>query len=804
MSGDAEVARLFARDASLWTNSGEDKWLGWIDAVEDAQTGLAALTAWAGPLGAAHERVVLCGMGGSSLAPLVIGDLHGSTKLHVLDSTDPDAVRAVPVEGSLFVIASKSGSTMEPNCFADAFWGKTGGDGSRFVAITDPGSSLEERAKSDGWAHIAHGRADVGGRYSALTAFGLVPAALAGIDIAPMIARASAALAKCHDDWGVNPSATLATVIGNAHEKGRDKLTFITSPKLASIGLWLEQLIAESTGKQGTGVLPVAGEPLGDASAYGADRLFVHLRQGPDDDQDAALDVLRAAGHPVFTQQVDAAADLGALFIEWEIATALVGARLHINPFDQPNVQEAKDRTVAILDGFAQDGKLPAEEAGSLAEVLGHAERGRSYVCLQAFVAPTPERQALLDRLQARVRDALGCAVTAGFGPRYLHSTGQYHKGGPPNGVFVQLLAGEQDDEAIPGRPFGFRTLRDAQALGDAGALRGRGLPARAHLPGRLRGGDRAGARAHRNHEDQHMKIAFVGLGRMGAGMTHRLLDAGHEVHAWNRSEGPRATLASQGGRPAESLEELVANLGEGRRAVWVMVPSGDVTEQTIDHVAGLLREGDILIDGGNSRFTDGKRRSAALAERGIVFVDAGTSGGVWGYQVGYCLMVGGPDEAIAHLAPGAQGPRPAATAGCTAARPARATSSRWSTTASSTASCRPTPRASRSCTRASTSSTRARSPSSGCRARSCARGCSSCSAWRSTPIRASRGSAATSRTPARAAGRSSRRSTPPCPAPVIALSLMLRQRSRQDDSYSAKVNAALRQQFGGHAVKDA
>jgi len=204
----------------------------------------------------------------------------------------------------------------------------------------------------------------------------------------------------------------------------------------------------------------------------------VHLRQGrPNDDQDAALEVLRAAGHPVFTQQIDGAADLGALFIEWEIATALVGARLHINPFDQPNVQEAKDRTVAILDGFAQDGKLPAEEAGSLSEVLGHAERGRSYVCLQAFVAPTPERQALLDRLQARLRDALGCAVTAGFGPRYLHSTGQYHKGGPPNGVFVQLLAGEQDDEAIPGRAFGFRTLRDAQALGDAGALRGRGLP---------------------------------------------------------------------------------------------------------------------------------------------------------------------------------------------------------------------------------------------------------------------------------------------------------------------------------------
>jgi glucose-6-phosphate isomerase len=477
MSMAAEVARLFARDPSLWTNSGEDAWLGWIDAVEEGQNGLDELASWAGPLGARHERVVLCGMGGSSLAPLVIGDLHGCDRLHVLDSTDPDAVRAVPVEGSLFAIASKSGSTIEPNCFADAFWGKTGGDGSRFVAITDPGSALEDRARADGWARVAHGRPDVGGRYSALTAFGLVPAVLAGIDVAPMLASASAALAKCHDDFGVNPAATLATVIANAHAKGRDKLTFILPPELASIGLWLEQLLAESTGKAGTGVLPVAGEPLGDPSAYGDDRIFVQLRHGADDPGDAALNTLRAGGHPVFTQQFDRPADLGALFIEWEIATALVGAKLRINPFDQPNVQEAKDRTVAILEGFAHDGKLPAEEPGSLADVLSHAERGRSYVCLQAFVAPTPERQAKLDRLQGRLRDALGCAVTAGFGPRYLHSTGQFHKGGPPCGVFVQLLAGEQDDEEIPGRVFGFRTLRDAQALGDAGALRGRGLP---------------------------------------------------------------------------------------------------------------------------------------------------------------------------------------------------------------------------------------------------------------------------------------------------------------------------------------
>ena len=397
----------------------------------------------------------------------------------MLDSTDPDAVRAVPVEGSLFVIASKSGSTIEPNCFADAFWAKTGGDGSRFVAITDPGSALEERARGDGWARVAHGRPDVGGRYSALTAFGLVPAVLAGIDIRLMVERAAHALAKCRDELGVNPGQTLAHVIGNAHAKGRDKLTFVLPPALASVGLWLEQLIAESTGKQGTGVLPVAGEPLGDPSAYGDDRLFIHFRQGNGlDEQEAALDALREAGQPVFTVQLEGGPEeIGAVFVEWEVATALVGALLHINPFDQPNVQEAKDRTIAILEGFARDGKLPAEEPGSLSDVFGHAERSHSYVCLQAFVAPTPARQELLERLQGCLRDALGCAATAGFGPRYLHSTGQSHKGGPPTGLFVQLLAGEQDDEAIPGRPFGFRTLRDAQALGDAGALRGRGLP---------------------------------------------------------------------------------------------------------------------------------------------------------------------------------------------------------------------------------------------------------------------------------------------------------------------------------------
>ena len=466
------AARLFARDETLWTSSGEGAWLGWIDAIADAVGGLDELERWARPLGDAHRRVVLCGMGGSSLAPLVIGELADADRLVVLDSTDPEAVRAVPIDGSLFVIASKSGSTIEPSCFADAFWAKTGGDGSRFVAITDPGSALEQRARDEGWAQVAHGRADVGGRYSAMSAFGLVPAALAGVDLRPLVGSAAGMLEACRAEEG--PGVTLANAIADAHAAGRDKLTIIASPGLEVVGLWLEQLIAESTGKRGTGVLPVAGEPIASPERYGDDRVFAYLRA--DAVLDAPVAALEAAGHPVITLPFTPS-DLGALFVQWEVATALVGARLGINPFDQPNVQEAKDLTVKLLDGFAQTGALPEEPAGDLAETLARAKRGSSYVCIQAFVAPTGERAAVLERLQARLRDATGCAVSAGFGPRYLHSTGQFHKGGPPTGVFIQLLAGDEDDEPIPGRPFGFRTLRDAQASGDAGALRGRGLP---------------------------------------------------------------------------------------------------------------------------------------------------------------------------------------------------------------------------------------------------------------------------------------------------------------------------------------
>jgi glucose-6-phosphate isomerase len=471
------VERIWARDATVWTGADEDKWLGWLDEPQRMQERVGEITEFAQDARAKFDTFVLLGMGGSSLAPEVLKRTFGKKQLHVLDTTHPAMIRhaeqSLDLARTMFIVSSKSGTTLETSSHYAYFWEQTG-EPEQFIVVTDPGSKLEQLARERGM-RVFHGEPTIGGRYSALSPFGIVPAALMGIEAERLLTNAERMAEACRSD--ANPGLQLGLKLGEGWRQGRDKVCIEETD--GNFGLWAEQLIAESTGKQGTGVLPVAGEPLGDPQAYGDDRLFIHFRQGTGwDEQDAALDALREAGQPVFTVQLEGGpADIGAIFVEWEVATALVGARLRINPFDQPNVQEAKDRTVAILEGFGRDGKLPAEEPGSLSDVFGHAERRHSYVCLQAFVAPTPERQALLNDLQGHLRDALGCAATAGFGPRYLHSTGQYHKGGPPTGLFVQLLAGEQDDEAIPGRAFGFRTLRDAQALGDAGALRGRGLP---------------------------------------------------------------------------------------------------------------------------------------------------------------------------------------------------------------------------------------------------------------------------------------------------------------------------------------
>jgi hypothetical protein len=382
----------------------------------------------------------------------------------------------MPRRDAIYVISSKSGSTIEPNCFADYFWHETDGDASRFVAITDPGSALHKRADNDGWHTIFRGRPDVGGRYSALSPFGIVPAALGGAPVGAILDDALAMLEACGPDTALedNPGAQLGALIGQSARSGRDKLTIVASPGYESFGLWLEQLVAESTGKRGVGIVPVAGEPVGSPEAYGDDRVFVHVRV--DATHDEAMARL-AERHPVLTLPLTAPEHLGGEMVRWEVAVALAGAILEIDPFDQPNVQEAKDATVKLLDEYESSHRLPEEEPGSLEEVLAAAKAGRSYVALQVYTAPTDEAQRRLERLQGRIRDATHCATTAGFGPRYLHSTGQLHKGGAPIGVFVQLVHELEHDLEIPGRSFGFLTLRDAQALGDAAALRSRNLP---------------------------------------------------------------------------------------------------------------------------------------------------------------------------------------------------------------------------------------------------------------------------------------------------------------------------------------
>ncbi|CAA9535825.1 MAG: Glucose-6-phosphate isomerase [uncultured Thermoleophilia bacterium] len=478
------AAKLFAADGSLWADDDAAAaeeiggWIGWLPVVEEMRAAAPELVAWGrehGVPSGRYERVVLCGMGGSSLAPLVFAESFG-LPIHVLDTTDPETVQAVPVDGSLFVISSKSGSTIEPSVMHEYFWEQTGQDGSRFVAVTDPGSKLGRTAREQGFLRVFENRADIGGRYSALSYFGLVPAVLAGLDIVPLLDGAAATVrASAPDAYPENPGLELGAVMGGLARSGRDKLTVVVSPTLASLGLWLEQLIAESTGKHGTGVVPLADEPLGQPVVYGADRLFVHVRV--DSSHDDAVGRLEAAGQPVLTIPVAGPDALGAEMVRWELATAYAGALLGINPFDQPNVQAAKDLAVASLEAFEREGRLEESDPGDVAEAFAQAVPGRSYVAIQAFVPPTAANEALLQDVRRTIRDGLGVATSMGFGPRYLHSTGQLHKGGPPTGVFLQALSDSELDVPIPGRPFGFRTLIDAQSRGDAGALRAQGLP---------------------------------------------------------------------------------------------------------------------------------------------------------------------------------------------------------------------------------------------------------------------------------------------------------------------------------------
>jgi len=437
------VERLWARDATLWTGRDESRWLGWLDEPLRMQERVLELEGFAAGL-EGFRAAVLLGMGGSSLAPEVFRRSFESETLHVLDTTHPAAVRRVAdeldLERTLFVASSKSGTTLETRSHLDFFWERTGGHGERFVAVTDPGSELETLAKKRGFRAVFAGEPTIGGRYSALSMFGLVPAALVGVDLGRLLTRVEEMVEACRLDKG-NPGLELGQRLGNGWLEGRDKVQI--SPNPGGFGLWAEQLIAESTGKQGKGLVPVPVE---------------EPQPGPDRQSEEV--------------RVADPYELGQEFYRWEFATAVAGSIIGINPFDQPNVQEAKDRTNKVLAGEG-GGAIDAGPFGSVDELLGSAE-APDYICIQAFIDPA--REAELDPLIALARQT-GCVVTHGLGPRYLHSTGQLHKGGPSTGQFIQVVDEHEGDLGIPNRPFSFGTLIAAQMVGDANSLRDRGRP---------------------------------------------------------------------------------------------------------------------------------------------------------------------------------------------------------------------------------------------------------------------------------------------------------------------------------------
>ena len=479
--------RIWARDEALWGGPGVPEIgnrLGWLSISDKMLEHAAELREFAEAARAdGLEEAVLLGMGGSSLGPEVIrrsyGDVPDGMRLHVLDSTDPGAVlaveRGIDVHKTLFVVSSKSGGTIETLSHMRYFFERTGGDGSRFCAVTDPGSPLAELARERGFRKLFENDPDIGGRYSVLSYFGLVPAALAGVNVEAMLHQAQVAEQNCaqYDSPESNSGLWLGCVKGELAQQGRDKLTFAVSEPISSFGLWVEQLIAESTGKEGKGVLPVADEPLGDPEVYGDDRVFAYLRNEdePDEDMDAKIEALGRAGHPTATLSVTGgAADLGRIFFFAEFATAVAGWALGINPFDQPNVQEAKDNTGRILESG-----LPEVDPGSLDALLDKASPPH-YIAILGYVTPSDEFDTAVTELREKLRERTKCTTTFGYGPRYLHSTGQYHKGGPPNGLFIQLYQPAAEDVEIPEAGYSFEHLKNAQALGDMETLRSHGL----------------------------------------------------------------------------------------------------------------------------------------------------------------------------------------------------------------------------------------------------------------------------------------------------------------------------------------
>jgi glucose-6-phosphate isomerase len=524
-----KVRKLWARDASLWTNSDEDKWLAWLDIVAEQQRNVRRFTNFAAEVkDAKFSHVLLLGMGGSSLCPEVMresfGKLDEFPELHVLDSTDPARIKTIEsridLAHTLFFVSSKSGSTLEPNIFKQYFFERVrqvvGDDaGNRFIAITDPGSKLRQAAESDRFRKIFLGVPGIGGRYSALSDFGLAPAAASGVEVERFLERAAQMVDACGPEVAAldNPGVILGAVLGVAHKEHRDKVTIIASPGIYDLGAWLEQLLAESTGKNGKGLIPVDREALAGPETYGEDRLFVYLRfkRDPDPAQDRRLEAIKGAGQPVVQISVPDVYNLGQEFFRWEIATAVAGSIIGINPFDQPDVEASKVATRKLTEEYERSGSLPAEtpmfeaegiklfadekNAGALIEAAGdqsltgylkaHLERLQAgdYFALLAYIEMNQAHEQALQSARHSVRDRKRVATCLGFGPRFLHSTGQAYKGGPNTGVFLQITCDDALDLPVPGQKYTFGIVKAAQARGDFEVLAERGRRAlRVHL----------------------------------------------------------------------------------------------------------------------------------------------------------------------------------------------------------------------------------------------------------------------------------------------------------------------------------
>ncbi|MCS6805659.1 MAG: bifunctional transaldolase/phosoglucose isomerase [Acidobacteriota bacterium] len=517
------VQRLWSRDATLWTGADEASWLGWLEIVKEQLEQDEHLRAIADEIRqAGFSHALLLGMGGSSLCPEVLkttfGTIDGFPELFVLDSTDPAQIntfeRKVDLAHTLFIISSKSGTTLEPNILKQYFFERVkqvvGAQrvGQQFLAITDPGSALHRVAEADGFRHILFGVPSIGGRFSALSNFGMAPAAIMGINTQQLLRRAEMMVRACSPDRPApeNPGVVLGAILGVLANHGRNKVTIIASPAIRSLGAWLEQLLAESTGKAGRGLIPVDGEPIGQADVYGDDRLFIYVRleAAPDATQDAAIDLLEAAGQPVVRLSMTEPMEIGQEFFRWEMATAVAGSIMGIHPFNQPDVEASKVETRNLTAAYEQAGSLPPEtpilqedgiklfadeaNAAALAQAAGHEQSlvgylrahlrrigAGDYFALLAYIEMNEAHEHELQKMRRLVRDATRAATCLGFGPRFLHSTGQVYKGGPNTGVFLQITADDAVDLPVPGQAYTFGVVKAAQARGDFQVLAQRG-----------------------------------------------------------------------------------------------------------------------------------------------------------------------------------------------------------------------------------------------------------------------------------------------------------------------------------------